>query len=134
MPTDLETHPEPAMSTLVRGIIEDAQDLLKQQMDLFKTEVREDFRKSKEVAVSVGIGAAVAYAGVLFLGFMFVHLLNWAFALPLWGCYAWVGGVMAAAGVGLLAYARARSQTFNPLPDETAQAIKETVEWKTKPR
>jgi len=53
MANDLHTGTEPSLTGLVTGIINDAQELLKQQVALFKQEVKDDIRKTKEAAVAL---------------------------------------------------------------------------------
>ena len=44
------------LTGLVSGILDDAQKLLRQQVEMFKSEVREDFRRSKRAAEYGGMG------------------------------------------------------------------------------
>ncbi|MBM4071294.1 MAG: phage holin family protein [Planctomycetes bacterium] len=123
------------MTELVSGIVGDVQDLIKQQLALFKRELQEDIRKTKEGMLSLVIGGAVLAVGGMLLCLMLVHLLHWAWpALPLWNCFAIVGGVFALVG-GLLACAGYRQlKSNNPLPDETVAALKENVQWIANPK
>lgn len=135
MATNLQTSPESSVTSLLTGIVNDFQDLIKQQMALFKHEVSSDMRTTREVTTSLAVGLGILFVGAILLCLMLVHLLAWAFPnLPLWACYGIVGGMMAAVG-GVLAWqAQQRFETFNPLPDESVAALQENLEWKTKPR
>jgi len=59
MVTDTHSRAEPGIGSLVGGIITDAQDLIKQQLALFRTEIRTELRQAKTAAISLGIGVAV---------------------------------------------------------------------------
>jgi uncharacterized membrane protein YqjE len=122
---------QPSVTPLVTGIIDDLQELIKQNLALFKVEVREDFKKTKDAAIALGVGIGLAAVGGLHLTLMLVFLLWWAFApnLPLWGCFAIVGGVFAAIGIALYLRGKNKLESFNPLPDETAGALQENVQW-----
>src|SRR5438445_13196616 len=97
MANDLQTGTEPSLTGLVTGIIHDAQDLLKQQIALFKQEIKDDVRKTKEAVLSLSVGLGILMVGGLLWCLMLVHLLEWAFpGLPLWSCYGIVGLVFAA--------------------------------------
>jgi len=134
MATDLHPGTESSLSGLLTGLINDGQELLKQQLTLFKHEVEDDFRKTRAASAALVGGALVALVGGVLLSLSLVHLLNWLMPTwPLWACYLVVGGVIAAIGCGLTAAAYHQFQTFNPLPDKTAQALQENLEWKTKP-
>jgi len=120
---------ESAAST-VAEIIRDAQELVSQQLALFRAEVREDLRKTREAATPMILGAIVGFLGGVLLCLMLVHLLFWVNPnLTLWGCYAIVGAVLTIVGAVLFFIGKERFSSFNPLPDKTAQSLKENLQW-----
>lgn len=124
-----------SVTALVSGIVGDVQDLIKQQFALFKQEIHEDLRKAKEGVLSLVVGGAIIAVGGILLCLMVVHLLHWAFpALPLWSCYAIVGGTFAIAGGLLLGVGYQKLKSNNPLPDESVAALKENVQWIANPK
>jgi len=130
MATNLQTSPEPSLSSLLTGIFNDVQDLIKQQLALFKHEVAEDLRKTREASTSLVIGLGTLFVAAVMFCLMVVHLLNWAFVdLPLWACYGIVGLGMALVGGALTWWAREQFRSFNPLPDQSLAALKENLEW-----
>jgi hypothetical protein len=58
---------EPSVTSLVTGILGDAQELIKQQIALVRTEVHDDLRRTKE-AVSMVIRLGIVCLGVGLLG------------------------------------------------------------------
>jgi peptidoglycan/LPS O-acetylase OafA/YrhL len=122
------------LSTLVTGILNDAQLLFRQQVDMVRHEVREDFRKTKEAAVPLAIGAYLALLGVALLSVTLALMLDTFTTLDTWACFAIVGGVVALAGGGLFYAGKQKFASFNPLPDESAKALQENLEWKTRPK
>ena len=129
MANDLQTGNEPSVTSLVTGIINDAQELFKQQLAFFRKEVEGDMRKSRDAAIPMAAGLGLALVGVVFLCFMLAHLLHWATEMPLWAAYGILGVVLAIAGGALFFVGKQQFESFNPLPDETAQAVKENVQW-----
>lgn len=131
MATDLRTAPEPSLSSLVGGIINDAQTLIKQELALAKSEVTEEIHKTKEAAISLGVGVLIAGLGAFLLMFMLVHLLNWATdnRIPLWGCFGIVGGVLTAIGAIMLFVGKNEAEKINLVPKQTAETMKENVQW-----
>jgi hypothetical protein len=135
MATDLQTHNEPSLTNLVKGIIDDVQDLTKQQFALLKQELQEDMSKTRKAAMPMVVGLIVAFIGVLILGHALALLLGWLFpGLPLWAAYAIVGAVIAGAGVALFFAGEKQFEKFNPLPDRSLEALKENVECLTNPK
>jgi hypothetical protein len=127
------TASEASLTQLVTGIVHDAEELFKQQLNLFKTEIRDDYVKTKEAALSLASGVAVAALGGIFLCIMVVYLLNLA-GLPLWGCYAIVGGALCVIGAVLYFRGKRQFESFNPLPDQSVRAVKENIQWMKTPR
>src|SRR5262249_62009269 len=104
MANDVQSSMEPSVTALVSGIITDAQELFKQQVALIRHEVQDDFHKTKEALLTLAIGVSAGVLGCLLFCLMLVHLLYWAVPqLPLWACYAIVGGLFAIPG-GVLLY------------------------------
>ena len=110
---------EPSLSSLVGGIINDFQSLMKQEVALARRELADELRKAKQAAISLGIGVGILAIGGLLLIFMLVHLLSWAVpAIPLWACYGIIGGLlilagpMADTGGGPYAAPRQKPKTF----------------------
>jgi len=135
MATNVHSDHDVSLTSLVTGIVNDVQELMKQQFALFQAELKEDMRKTAEASTALGVGMAVTLVGSILLCFTLVYLLSWAFpTAPLWVWFAVVGGVVTAVGAGLVYTAYVKFHSFNPLPDKTAQALKENLEWKTTPR
>jgi Putative Actinobacterial Holin-X, holin superfamily III len=141
MQTDLENRPDATLTpdasvtSLVAGIVHDAQELLEQQFSLFKHEVRTDIAKVKGGMNVVGLGFAVGLIGGVLLGLALVALLQeFAPQLPLWGCYAICGVAVLGLGGAIYAAGWAMLKSVHPLSDETAEALMENIQWKTKPR
>jgi VIT1/CCC1 family predicted Fe2+/Mn2+ transporter len=134
MANNLQTSSEPSLTSLVTGIIHDGQELLKQQLTLFKTELREDLRHTREAGTSLAIGGVVLFVGSILLCLMLVFLLHELAGWPLWASFLLVGGVITVIGGALTAYGIQQFKSFNPLPDQTAEGLKENLEWTTKPR
>jgi len=122
---------EPSVSSLIGGIVTDVQELSRQQLALFKAEITQDLRKTREVAVSWSIGLAVATVGALMLCWMLVYLVNWATEWPLWVCFGIVGGAAFAVGVALFFAGKAKLQSFSLIPEQSIHALKENVQCLT---
>jgi uncharacterized membrane protein YqjE len=133
MNTDDQTPTEPSLTRLVTGIVADVQDLLAQQLALFKVEIREDLHRAAVALSLLVVGLVVAGVGAILLGMMLVYLLDWLCApdLPLWGSFAIVGCLVAALGAGLLVGGMKAIASLNLVPEQSLQELKEDVPWRT---
>jgi len=141
MPNEVHTPPEPGLTSLLGGIISDFGDLIRQEIRFARAEIKSDLVKTREATMILGIGVGVACVAGLLLAWMLVHLLHWLTlpagarldeaALPLWACFGIVGATLAILGGLLIQTAVRKFQSFNPLPEQTAQTVKENVQWIT---
>jgi Putative Actinobacterial Holin-X, holin superfamily III len=120
---------EPSLAQLLSGIVNDAKELLRQELALAKHEIREDLRKTKTAMLSLGVGIGVAAIGGLLLIIMLVHLLNALAGLPLWACYGIVGGLLIIVGGVLLLIAKNTIARIDVVPPQTVETMKENVQW-----
>jgi len=135
MATNLQTGQEPSVAALATGIIHDFQELVKQQLELFKHELKADVRKTREVATSLALGLVLLSLGGIVVCFGLAELLFWlAPVLHRFGAYLIVGGLVTAIGAGLSYYGYQEFRASNLLPEESAEALKENLEWTTKPK
>ena len=119
------------VTELVTGIINDAQHLLKQQMEMLKSEFHEDLRRTKQATLLGGLGIVGLTVGALSLVFFLVYLLHDKFQFSMWASWGIIGGLFLAIGIVLTLAARNLFETFNPLPDKTFAALQENLTWKT---
>jgi len=135
MATDLNTTSDASATALVSGIINDAQDLMRQQFELLKHEVRADVGKTADVILAFAAGACVGFAALFMAALTAAYLLQWAVpGLPLWACFGIPGLVLAVASAGLCVVGKLKLQSFRAAPSESVQALKENVQWITNPK
>jgi len=128
MADNVQTEGPPNMAGLVGGIITDAQKLIRQEITLARSELYQEWNKTKDAALSLAAGGAVAFVGVLLLAFMLVHLLAWAApTLPLWVDYLIVGGAFALIGGGLLFRGITKANEVQVPPPQTVESLKEIL-------
>ena len=122
-----------SMTSVVTGIIHDAQELVGQQLKLFQVEIRNDTRRTIAATVPMMIGGLLCLVALIILAVMMAHLISWAWPehVTLWGGYAIVGGALAALGIALVLWGKAKFSTFSPLPEQTMEGLKENIQWKT---
>jgi hypothetical protein len=127
--TEPERVDEPDLSTLLRGVVRDAETLIGLQFDLLRSEVREELYQARDAALSIGSGAALIGMGGVLTSFMAVHGLRQATRLPLWACYGIVGGLLGAAGTVLVSSGLGQAAGVRIVPAQTVEALEENLGW-----
>jgi uncharacterized BrkB/YihY/UPF0761 family membrane protein len=98
-------------------------------------EVQEDLRLTTQAAISLGVGLAVGLVGAVLLAFGLAHGLHaYLPDTPLWVWYLIIGAAVTGGGAVVVGGAIYAFSKINPPLPETTEAIKETVEWQTKPK
>lgn len=120
---------QPSMASLVTGIIDDAQKLIRQELELAKREISLEWDKAKTAAVSFAGGFLVAFFSGVMLCLMSVYLLHELAGLRLWLSYLIVGGVLGTVGRGLFLFGKTKADDVNVIPPETAETLKENAQW-----
>jgi len=139
MATEVQNNSEQSVATLVSGIVTDVQDLIKQQLQLTRKEIESDFRKTREAGSLLAIGLGVLFFSFFPLCLMVAHLIHYlaipagyvrdTATIPLWACYGITAAVFLVVGGCLAFVGKKKFDSFNPLPDESAQVLKENLEW-----
>jgi len=134
MAINVQSNPEAGASaaSLLSGIVNDAQELFKQQLDLFKAELKQDLQRTREGSILAVAGTCLALIGTLLLGFAVAHLFHWAWpTVDIWVWYGVIGAAFAGGGAALLAVVLMRIEKAKPLSETTA-GLEENLEWQTK--
>ena len=133
MANQIDTETEPSVTSLLSGILQDARELIAQQLTLFQVELKNDLRRTVSALIPLVIGSAVMFVALFLLGTGAAHLLCWIFPdLPTWAGFAIVGGTVALISGLLILWGKTMLQSNNPLPDKTLEGLKENFQWKTK--
>jgi hypothetical protein len=119
----------PSMSSLLGGIVSDLQTLIRQEVALAKTEIQREWDKAKAAAGAMAFGAAVLAVGGLFLCLTVAAAFHEGVGLPWWASFLIVGGVLAITGAVLLFFGRRKAAQVNVVPPQTAETMRENVQW-----
>ncbi len=120
---------ESTVADLLGGLVTDAQQLVRREIDLAKREVSIEVDKVKQGAAALGAGAGLAIIGALLLGHMLVYLVQTLTGLSLWVSYLIVGAIFAIGGGILLMQGIKRMKDVDPMPRETIESVKEDIQW-----
>ncbi|MDN4171461.1 phage holin family protein [Nocardioides sp. SOB77] len=122
-----QTGDDRSLGEIFSDVTNDLTTLIKQEMDLAKVEMKEEFAKAGKGAGLLGGAGLAGYFVLLFLSVTLMFLLdNWmpieVAALITTGVWAVVAGVLALTG-------RKALKESNPQLPKTQQTLKEDAEW-----
>jgi uncharacterized membrane protein YqjE len=115
-----------SVAAVLHDIVGNVQDIVRSEMRLAKTELKEELGKSRNAGILLGVGVLLLTFSVVFLLLAVVYALSTV--VPDWAAALIVGGgvaVIAALCVGL---GISRFKTVRAVP-KTTTSVKENVEW-----
>ncbi len=116
-----------SLGDTVTGIIEDVQNIVRGEVQLAKTEIKEDAGKLGKALGMIGAAAFLALVGFIFLMLGVTYLLNKS--LEMWISAGIVGLVLLIIGAILGVVGKNQMQEANLVPDKTIESLKEDKEW-----
>ncbi len=126
MGNNSQSNPE-GLGSLVTGIDEDLQGIVRGEVLLAKTELKEDVSALGKAAGSLVAGGVVALVGFIFLMLGVTYLLNkW---LELWIAAGIVGIALLLIGGILVMSGKKAMSAASMKPTETIDSLKEHQEW-----
>jgi uncharacterized membrane protein YqjE len=121
MPTDR------SFTEVLADIVRNIQEILRSEIRLAKTEVRQEMVKTKSAAALLGGGAVAGLFAALFMLLAIVYAL--IRVMPDWAAALVVAVVMGIAAAIALAAGQKQFRQVHPAPDKAVHSIKENVEW-----
>lgn len=113
---------------LIKGLLDDARDLIREEIQLARAEVREEISALRAVAIAFAVSAVVGLLGAMLfsvaLGGALAYVLRW----PAWAGDGVVALLFLAGGWGLCLYARGRLRVIRAIPN-TTETMKENLAW-----
>jgi hypothetical protein len=119
----------PTLATLVGGIVTDLQTLIRQELQLARREVQQEFNSAKYGVAMLAAGVGLMAPAAISLLFMLDYLLKEYTTIPLWGCFGIVGGAFLLLGGLLIGAGVAKVRQFHLVPPQTAETMRENVQW-----
>ncbi|MES1244142.1 MAG: phage holin family protein [Acidobacteriota bacterium] len=126
-----------SLGQILRDLRDETSALLRQEVDLAKTEMSEKISTAGQNLGSVAVGGAVAFAGALTLlaalTLGLISLLSQLMSrdVAMWLAPLVVGGILAAVGASMMKKALHALKQEGITPKRTTQSLKENKEWLT---
>jgi uncharacterized membrane protein YqjE len=123
----MATSSDRSLSTVFEDIVGNVQAIIRSEVRLAKTEIKEEATKAGKGAGTLGAGAVL---GLFALGFLFLAgLFALELVLPAWLAALIMMVVIGAAAGILVSAGLKRLKRVEPRPEQTINTMKENLEW-----
>ena len=113
---------------LIRGVLHDARQLVREEIALARAELRQEASKARNGAIAIGAAVVAASIGATLLCIALGGAVADAFGWPAWAGYGLVAVLLLVGAYVLVNFAKRRVATVRPLP-QTVDSVKENMEW-----
>jgi hypothetical protein len=121
-------HTTESIPGLFRSVLNDARDLIRQELALAKAELREEAAAARTVAMVFAGAALVGLLGLVLLSVALGGAIADLFDLPTWAGLGIVAIVMAGVAFALASLGRSRLANIRALP-KTQATLRENIAW-----
>jgi Putative Actinobacterial Holin-X, holin superfamily III len=122
---------ETSIGDLIGDISNDLSQLFRQEVELAKTELKQEASKAGKAAGMLGVAGFAGYLAVVLLSFALVFALGNVMDLGWAGLI--VAVIWAIIGAVLFSAGRRKLKTVDPVPRRTVDTIKEDAQWLKNP-
>ena len=119
---------KPGVASMVEGILEDGQKLVRQEIALAQHEVAQAWDKGKTAAALLASALVVFNVGGVLLALMLAKLLYHLLPNHAWACYGIVAGLVVLLGGALIYYGLHRINEGHVSLPQTAEPLREDVQ------
>lgn len=112
---------------VLQDIIGNFEQIIRSEIRLAKTEMREEAAKAAKPGASAGIGLLISFYGAGFL--LLAAMFGLATLMATWLAALLVGAVLAVLGSIVLASGVARLKRLDPTPNKTIRSLEENAQW-----
>ena len=119
--------PDASLGELIGKVSQDFSQLVSTQVELAKVEIKDEIKTAGKGAGILSVGALCAYMALILLSFAAAWGLD--AIMPTGFAFLIVGAVYAIAAAVLLPKGKNKLTEVNPVPERTAETVKEDVQW-----
>jgi hypothetical protein len=113
---------------LIRGVVNDARELIREEIALAKSELREEISAARTVATTFAAAALLALIGIVLFSIALGGAIADLFNTPAWVGYGIVAVLLGAGAYLLVSRATTALGKIRALP-KTQESLRENIAW-----
>ena len=121
---------EMSWSGVFQNIVSNVEDIVRTEVRLAKTEIKEEAQQAAKASVSLAVGAGLLFYAAGFLFLCMVYALR--IAVDPWLAALIVSVLLGLVAVTLISAGWKKMKTVQAKPVTTIESVKETVQWARK--
>ena len=118
-----------SLGELFSELTQEMTTLVRQEVDLAKTEMTDKFAKMRRDVIMIAAGAMLAWAGFLTLIATVILVLTQLAGMSAWLAALIVMVIVLGLGVAFVLYGIENLQHMSMVPKQTVKSVKEDVQW-----
>jgi len=116
-----------SISSVLRDIVGNVQDIVRSELRLAKIEFGEEITKAKAAGILLGLSAAAGFIAVFFA--LIAALFGLTLVMPNWAAALVIAVVLGVVALVMLSSGRKLLRKVHPLPKHTVDTVKENFQW-----
>ena len=125
--THFDRAEQPSMGRLIGELVGDVQDLIRGEVALAKTELKEEAQRAGLGAGMLAGAGVLGLVGLIFVGLTLTYALS--LVLPAWAAALIVALLFLGGAAALFMVGKGKLQHVNPVPQQSIDSLKEDAEW-----
>jgi fructose-specific phosphotransferase system IIC component len=117
-----------SIPALIRSVLEDTRDLIREELALARAEIREQMTTVKTVGIAFGAAAFAAVVGSVLLCIAVGGVIAYLFTWPMWAGYGTVAVLLLIGAALFVLIGQSQLAAIRALP-KTTQTVKENLAW-----
>lgn len=124
--------PDRSLGDLFGDMTRDFSTLIRKEVELAKTEIKEDATEAGKAGAMLGAAGVVGLVAFIILSMAIAFILDTF--MPTWLAFLIVALLLAGAAAVLASIGKKKLSAIDPTPKETVQTLKEDAQWLSEQR
>ncbi len=124
----MAVYEQESIGGLVKSVLADTRELMREEFELMRTEVRQEVARARTAGIAFGAAAVAGLLGVTLLCVALATAIPYLFGWPVWTGFAIMAVLLVVVAFAAMSYGKKQLADFHALA-QTRATVKENLEW-----